>query len=263
MKLVEKTLFGIIDKVQIAIDFLQEHEPSEGYYLAYSGGKDSTVLLDLARRSGVKFEAYYNHTNIDPPELIRFVYQQEGVKIVYPKTSIWDLIIKNGFPYTRFRRYCCRELKRIHGRGRVILTGIRRDESPARTERPQIEELKDMILIKPIFHWTEGNVWNYIHSNNLPYCSLYDEGRTRLGCICCPMQRSAGMLRDAERWPKYKEHFIRVFQRVVDRRIEKGDVSMKWRTGEDVWETWTSDCKYFRDNPGQEFLWTIEDIDVI
>ena len=47
------------DKVQVAIMRLQQFQPPEGYYLAFSGGKDSVVLYDLAVKSGVKFDAHY------------------------------------------------------------------------------------------------------------------------------------------------------------------------------------------------------------
>ena len=66
--LIENTLFGIEDKVAIALDMLRTFEPPEGYYVAYSGGKDSTVILDLVRRSGVKYDAHYNRTTVDPPD---------------------------------------------------------------------------------------------------------------------------------------------------------------------------------------------------
>ena len=70
MALVEETLFGTQDKVQIAIERLQAFEPNEGYYVAFSGGKDSQVVYHLCKEAGVKFDAHYNHTTVDPPEVI-------------------------------------------------------------------------------------------------------------------------------------------------------------------------------------------------
>lgn len=61
--LIENTLYGEVDKVKIAVKRLQLHEPPEGYYVAFSGGKDSCVVLDLCKRAGVKFDAHY-HLNV-------------------------------------------------------------------------------------------------------------------------------------------------------------------------------------------------------
>ena len=65
----QQTLFSRArPKDEIAIDRLREFEPPEGYYVAFSGGKDSITVLDLVRRSGVKYDAHYSLTTVDPPE---------------------------------------------------------------------------------------------------------------------------------------------------------------------------------------------------
>lgn len=61
------------DKVQVAIERFENFEPPEGYFLAFSGGKDSSVILALAKMAGVKFDAHYTLTSVDPPELVRFI----------------------------------------------------------------------------------------------------------------------------------------------------------------------------------------------
>ena len=109
----EQTLFGEIDKVDLAIRRIKLHEPPEGYYVAFSGGKDSCVILDLVKRAGVKFDAHINLTTVDPPEVIRFVRQQyPEVTIEKPKMSMKKLIEKKGILPTRLARYCCAEYKR-------------------------------------------------------------------------------------------------------------------------------------------------------
>lgn len=78
----EQTLFEEIDKVDLTIRRIKLHEPPEGYYVAFSGGKDSCVILDLIKLAKVKFDAHLSITTVDPPELIRFVRQQ------YPEVII-------------------------------------------------------------------------------------------------------------------------------------------------------------------------------
>ena len=114
--LVENTLFGVVDKVKTAIDRIKTFEPPEGYYVAFSGGKDSCVVLDLVKRAGVKFDAHYNLTTVDPPELVRFVKKEHPeVLINKPEKSMWQLIAEKLLPPTRIMRYCCATLKECNG----------------------------------------------------------------------------------------------------------------------------------------------------
>ena len=139
MALVEETLFGTVDKVQKAIDRLKAFEPQEGYYLAFSGGKDSQCIYHLAKMAGVKFDAHYSVTTVDPPELTRFIkYQYPDV--IWDKhfdkegkpMSMYRLISERTIPPTRTNRYCCAELKENGGKGRVCVTGVRWAESVRR-----------------------------------------------------------------------------------------------------------------------------------
>ena len=71
-------------------------------------------------------------------------------------------------------------------------------------------------MVNPIVDWTDEDVWGFLNENGIPHCSLYDEGYKRLGCIGCPLAGTREMLRDFERYPKYKENYIRAFQRMID-----------------------------------------------
>ena len=120
--LTETTLFGEVDKVQEAIELLRKHEPPEGYYLCFSGGKDSVVIYELAKRSGVKSDAHHNITTVEPPELVKFIHDfYPDVIQDHPPLSMYQLIVINKIPPTRLIRYCCRELKERGGRGRFKL----------------------------------------------------------------------------------------------------------------------------------------------
>ena len=116
----EKTLFGIVDKVQIAIQRLKEFEPEEGYYLAFSGGKDSITIKRLADMSGVRHDAHYSVTTIDPPELVYFI-RKEYPDVIWerPNEPFIKRVSYNGLP-TRQRRWCCHEYKENGGNGRKI-----------------------------------------------------------------------------------------------------------------------------------------------
>ncbi len=260
----ENTLFGVKDKVKIAIDRLRAFEPPEGYYLAFSGGKDSQCIYHLALEAGVKFDAHYNLTTVDPPELVYFIRENYPDVIVdRPQKTMWQLIVENGSPPTRIQRYCCRELKERGGEGRVTVTGVRWAESIRRAKTRGLAEfmgksVKDMVLfndnnemrqmmencqkkgkfvLNPIIDWTESDVWEYIRSRGLKYCRLYDEGEKRIGCIGCPMSGPQRMADDFQRWPKYRANYIRAFDRMLQRRKKRGKPEI-WASAETVMHWW-------------------------
>lgn len=131
-------------KEQKAIERLKAFEPADGYYLAYSGGKDSDCIKVLAQLAGVKFEAVHNLTTIDAPETVRYVQSLPDVRIdkAYDKNgnhiTMWNLIVKKLMPPTRIARYCCSELKERGGVGRVVVTGVRWSESQRRKETADV-----------------------------------------------------------------------------------------------------------------------------
>lgn len=122
-----------IAKEKRAIEYLKAFEPKdEPYYLCYSGGKDSDAIRILASLAGVKHDIENNHTTVDAPETVRYIRSIPGVHINYPEKSMWQLIVEKGMPPTRIVRYCCAELKERGGKGRVKITGVRKEESTAR-----------------------------------------------------------------------------------------------------------------------------------
>ena len=255
MALISNKLWGVEDKVQIAIDRLREFEPAEGYYLAFSGGKDSQTVYELAKMSGVKFDAHYNLTTVDPPELVRFIkdYYPE-VKIHRPEKSMWQLIVENGMPPLRQIRYCCRTLKEGGGAGRVVVTGVRHEESRKRSGRKMVESCfmdGSRRFLHPVIDWTAKEVWEYLRRLKIPYCSLYDEGWTRLGCVLWP---NANQEAQAERWPKIADAYKRACIRAYDAGMAKGKVYQEnWKSGEDMYYWWMSG-KGNKGDPDQTIL---------
>lgn len=238
-------------KIEYSIDLLRKSEkmairldPEDGFYLAFSGGKDSQALYHIAEMAGVKFKAHMNLTSVDPPEVIRFVKKQyPDVELIKPKMSIYDMALKKHILPTMRLRWCCAEFKEMSGAGKVTLIGIRKEESARRSKREEVstsikgkrtEETfdqwsehqekmvtcvggKDKILVSPIIHWTERDVWEFLNDVvKVPHCKLYDEGYTRIGCICCPMSQKRQKLREIRQYPHVKRRWIQTIQKLID-----------------------------------------------
>ncbi len=244
-----------------SIDRLKAFEPPEGYYLAFSGGKDSQCIYHLAMEAGVKFDAHYSLTTVDPPELVQFIKKNyPNVEVIRPKETMWQLIPRKLMPPTRIVRYCCDVLKEGGGNGRVTVTGVRWAESARRKQwgimtlnaqtkkqiklmndneesRKLLEQcvMKSKHVLNPILDWKDEDVWEYLNSRGLPHCCLYDQGYKRLGCIGCPMNSNA--VQELEKYPTYKRAYIRAFTKMIEIRKQRG-LKMVWETGEEVMDWW-------------------------
>lgn len=242
-------------KIDYSVNLLRKAEslalrldPENGFYLAFSGGKDSQALYHIAKMAGVKFKAHMSLTSVDPPQVIRFVKKNyPDVELIKPKMSIYDMAIKKHMLPTQRIRWCCAVYKEVHGAGSVTLTGIRHQESSRRAKRKEFEKGregqkdsflgnfdqfseheetmvscigggKEKIILSPIIRWTDRDVWEFLNGNGIEHCSLYDEGYTRIGCILCPMANYKSKQRDIERFPHVKRNWVRVIQWLKDNK---------------------------------------------
>jgi len=239
----QATLFGIDDKVKQAIDFIKRNEPNEGYFVAFSGGKDSVVVYDLVKKAGVKFKAYYAATQIDPPELTHFIHKYyPDVEWLFPEESIFKVIPKKGFP-TMIRRWCCDYLKKRPTRKIPLkhrIVGVRAQESWRRArEKDNPSRIGKYFIYKPIYNWHEFEVWEYIRKNKLPYCRLYDEGFSRIGCVICPFLSYEKHFKNRKRWPQHYRAFEKAMRSLWEKRdkyrVRKQGYNWSFREYLDRW----------------------------
>ena len=261
-----KKMLHSVELLQKAEKIALSYDAEQGYYLAFSGGKDSQALYHIAQLAGVKYQGHMNLTSVDPPEVIRFVKQNyPEVELIKPKKSIFQIAIERQILPTMRVRWCCEEYKEMAGAGKVTLIGIRKAESARRAKRNEVEissrkfsgdldgldeyrqeqkakrarrkskeqgvnitnadeektlgciHGKESLLISPIIHWTEQDVWEFLNDVvKVPHCLLYDEGWHRIGCIGCPMSSFKQKTLENERYPHVKRGWLRAIKKIRD-----------------------------------------------
>ena len=267
----ERASEGLRKKMLHSVELLQKaekialnYDAENGYYLAFSGGKDSQALFHMTQLAGVKFCGHMNLTSVDPPEVIRFVKNNyPEVELIKPGKSIFQHAIERQILPTMRVRWCCAEYKETAGAGKVTLIGIRKAESSRRAKRNEVEinnrkfsgdldgldeyrqeqrakrarrkskeqgvnitnaddeqtlgciHGKESLLISPIIHWTEKDVWEFLNDVvRVPHCSLYDEGWHRIGCIGCPMSSHKQKMIENKRYPHVKRGWIKAIKAI-------------------------------------------------
>lgn len=208
-----------------------------GYYLAFSGGKDSAVLYYLAKHAGVQFRAFYNVTTIDPPENVYYIREHfPDVEFVHPKENFFSLVAHHGLP-TMTRRYCCARLKESDVAGWCALTGVRADESRKRSQYDDVAILsrrkenqgksgvtidqieanehrciqgKDAIMLRPLLHWSDLDIWKFHLKYNIPLNPVYEHS-TRVGCMFCPFAKRSEMQYYIDHYPRFWQHVVEAF----------------------------------------------------
>ncbi len=190
--------------------FIEYRNKVDVFYVAFSGGKDSVVSLDLVQRAlpHNEFKVFFGDTDMEFPtthELVETVKQEcslQGIDFYTAKAPMsadesWDLF---GPPARRVR-WCCT----VHKTAPVInminemydqkfvrtmmITGVRGDESASRSEYDELsngKKIAGQFSFHPILEWSSAEIFLHMYTNNLHFNEAYKYGFNRVGCIMCP-----------------------------------------------------------------------------
>lgn len=248
------------DYVEFSKEFLRKNEPPEGYFVGFSGGKDSIAVLQVCREAGVKHTAYYTNTGIDAPEVVKFITKNyPDVIHVRPKVNFYAKLRVTPPPLP-MTRWCCTYIKEkpsyiIPLNHRVF--GVRAEESKRRAARGMmntrtLNKKRTLTNYHPIFTWPEWAVWDFIESRGLKFPDLYLEGWNRIGCVLCPFS-VLGITKPAirrreismERWPGMWRAFKNAVRVFWETRHASPDAPEKYR-GESFEDYWNAYLNLFK-----------------
>lgn len=219
---------ALTKKVEQAVKLIQlAGADGDVVEVAYSGGKDSDVILELTKMAGIKYRAIYKNTTIDPPGTLAHV-KDAGAEILKPKKTFFDLVREKGSP-NRFSRFCCLYLKEYKVLDKVIM-GVRKAESTKRaasysepTECRFYGSKKEHVeAFYPILEWSNQDVIDFITERGLKIHPLYyrEDGSIdvtrRVGCMCCPLASTRKRLEQFKRWPNMVKAYIKAQQAFRD-----------------------------------------------
>lgn len=222
-------------KVDFAIKLLQQAEKKaaevgQPVEIAYSGGKDSDVILELAKMAGINYRAIYKNTSIDPPGTIKHC-KEKGAEIRKPVKTFLQLVREKGTP-TRRARFCCEVLKEYKVLDYAVI-GVRRYESTARAKRYKEPEIcrvtakGEVRQYLPLLDWTDKDIVDFIADRKIKCHPLYydEQGNfhveRRLGCIGCPLS-SSKQKEDYKKYPKLLKQVIKSMQVCIDDHPQRG-----------------------------------------
>ena len=216
---------------------IKKAHPDDTIEVAYSGGKDSDVILQLAKEAGINYRAIYKNTTIDPPGTIAHV-RAMGVEVRQPTKSFFKLVQEKGLP-SRYARFCCQVLKEYKILD-VCILGVRRAESTKRANRYteptecRFYGIKNNHVeqVYPILEWSDDDVRYFIIDRGITLAPLYyTDGELhterRLGCIGCPLASNSKRLETLRQYPNIVKAYARALQRYFDTHPNCKTVS-KW-----------------------------------
>lgn len=236
-------MMAIIEQVTVKkiYDYWKRYQKRlDCFHVAFSGGKDSMVLLELVKKAlpHNAFMVVFGDTKMEFPDtykLVNIVEQQckeDGIAFYRAASHLgaeeaWRLF---GAPSTVLR-WCCSVMKStpqtlkirdILGKDNFVgadFVGVRAEESIKRSEyefESYGKKQKGQHSQNPILDWNSAEVWLYIYSRKLPINEAYKKGNTRAGCLFCPMGRGKADSFRQMSYPNEIEKFVSIIRDMTD-----------------------------------------------
>ena len=239
--------------------FIEYQDKVDVFYVAFSGGKDSVVALDLVQRALPHncFKVLFGDTGMEFPdtyetvEKIKQICAEEKIEFLQAKSKLkpentWQIF---GPPAVTIR-WCCsvhkttpqimqlREVLQKPDFTGMAFTGVRGDESLSRSEYDAISyggKHSGQYSCHPILEWNTAELFLYIYENGLTFNNAYKKGNTRAGCLVCPMSQGKHDYMKYKNYPDDTDSFINKIittsgknfsKENYDRFVEQG----YWRT---------------------------------
>lgn len=246
-----KDLLTIIENstVKLIVKAYEKHKAKlDIFEVAFSGGKDSAVLLDLVKKALPKdgFVVIFGDTGMEFPDtyeaaaITKKQCEEEGISFYISRSHFdpqdsWKLF----GPPARVLRWCCSvhkstpqtiKMREITGKNNYVgldFVGVRAHESAARSKY-EVENFgkkqKGQYSFNPILEWTSAEVWLYIYFNNIHVNVAYKRGNSRAGCLYCPMSGGAS---DYFRRASYTEEMDRYISYIENSYISSDEKKRK------------------------------------
>ncbi|MDX8402949.1 MAG: phosphoadenylyl-sulfate reductase [Mariprofundaceae bacterium] len=207
------------DKLNQTADLLKQ---AEGEYVpnlvfACSFGAEDMVLFDLIARHAPSIRIITLDTGRLPQEtydVMDVCREKYGLKIEvqFPAAADVEKMVREKgmnlfYQSIENRKLCCeirkiRPLKRALEGAKAWVTGLRREQAASRTDMQPIEDDAAFGIKKfnPLIEWSEKDIWDYIHANDVPYNKLHDQFYPSIGCAPCTRAVTAGEDPRSGRW---------------------------------------------------------------
>jgi len=215
----QELLEGLVQETikKVYNTYQQYQSKVDVFYVAFSGGKDSVVALDIVQRAlpHNAFMVLFGDTGMEFPDTYRVIEEIENycksneISFYRSCSNLSPIETWNKFgPPAQTMRWCCSVhktspqiilLRKImnnpHFRG-MAFTGVRGDESASRSEYKDVslgEKVKGQYSCHPILEWGSAELFTYIYARDLIINEAYKKGNSRAGCLVCPLAASKNM----------------------------------------------------------------------